>query len=406
MDGLGARFSDSNSIFRSLGQIAGLLGMSLFSLNLILAGRFKFLDRYFSGLDKVYAKHHIIGATAFSLLLFHPLFLVVNYIKFSLREAALFFVPFINMPRTWGILSLLLMIILIVVTFYVKTKYQNWKLSHKFMVVVFVFAILHTMFAVSDTSRSKPLRYYMLGLAAVGLASGTYRAFLGNFLVKKSKYRVKKINQLNNVVVEIELESVEERLVFKAGQFVFISFKNGGVSSEYHPFSISSGDNEQNLKIVVKSLGDFTGDLKNLREGSLAEIEGPYGNFSYENVDNKNQIWIAGGVGITPFLSMAKSLKNDYRINLYYCVKDNAEAILMEELEKISLENNNFKIIGWCSADKGFINGGVISNLSGGVEDKDIFMCGPPVFMENLKEQFLCLKVDINKIHYEKFNFI
>jgi len=399
------RFFDLGATFTSIGQITGLLGMALFSLNLILAGRFKFLDKYFKGLDKVYARHHLIGATAFSLLLFHPLFLVFNYIRFSLREAALFFVPFLSVPRTWGIISLLLMIVLISLTFYAKIKYQNWKLSHKFMVVVFIFAVLHTIYVPSDISRNNLLRYYVLGLAVFGLASGIYRAFLSNFLVPKLKYKVKNVNQLNESVIEVEMESVEERLDFKAGQFIFVSFKNGGVSRESHPFSISSGEDKQNLKITVKSLGDFTGELKSLRVGSLVEVEGPFGNFSYENTNGKNQIWIAGGIGITPFISMAKSLKSGYNVDLYYCVKDQREAILLNELQKMAQSNSNFKVNSWCSVEKGFINSGVIASTSGGVEGKDILICGPAVFMESLKKQFLCLGVKINNIHYEKFNF-
>ena len=69
MSPLGSRFSDINTITTSLGQISGLVGMVLFSVNIILAGRFKFLDKYFKGLDKVYVNHSKIGSIAFSIAL-------------------------------------------------------------------------------------------------------------------------------------------------------------------------------------------------------------------------------------------------------------------------------------------------------------------------------------------------
>jgi len=404
MQPLGLRFSDISSITTSLGQILGLVGMTLFSINLILAGRLKFFDKYFKGLDRVYNNHHKLGLISFSLLLFHPLFLVVKYITISIRDAGLFFVPFVNMPITWGIISLFLMIVFISLTIYINLKYQSWKFSHKFMTLVFVFAILHTFFITSDISRNNFLRYYILILAFVGLVVSIRQAFLGKFLNRKLKYKIKNINQLNEDILEIEMEPLNKRVVFNPGQFAFFNFFGSGVRSESHPFSISSSNNESNLKITVKNLGDFTSRLKNIKKGDSVLIDGPYGNFSYNKIKNKNQIWIAGGIGITPFLSMAKSLESDYNVDLYYSVRENKEAVNVDWLNELDRKNSNFKFNLWISSEKGYINGGLISSLSNGLDGKDIFLCGPTLFMESLKNQFASLGVDINKIHYENFS--
>jgi len=405
MQPLGVRFFDLNATTTSLGQIFGLVGMVLFSINLILAGRFKFLDKYFKGLDKVYINHSKLGAISFSLLLFHPLFLVIKFITISIKEAALFFVPFINAPITWGIISLGLMIVLMSLTFYIKLKYHVWKISHKAMVIVFIFAILHTFFISSDVSRNNFLRYYILSLAIIGLLVSFNKAFLGRLLVKKLKYKVKNVNQLNESILEIEMEPLNKKMIFNPGQFAFFEFINGKVSSESHPFSISSSNVESNLKITIKNLGDYTNELINLKINDSVLVDGPYGNFSYKNIQNKNQIWIAGGIGITPFLSMAKSLERDYIIDLYYSVKENKEAVYLNDLQELSQKIPNFRFNLWAASLNGYINAGVVANLSKDLESKDIFLCGPPAFMEGLKNQFLSLGVDIKKIHYENFNF-
>lgn len=401
---LDIRFFDLSSTFTSLGQVFGLVGMVLFSVNLILAGRFRFLDKYFKGLDKVYANHSKLGAISFSLLLFHPLFLVIKFIAISLKDAALFFVPFVNTPITWGIISLGLMIILMSLTFYIKLKYHVWKISHKVMVIVFVFAIFHTFFISSDISRNDFLRYYILVLAMIGLFVSIRQAFL-NKLIKKFNYKVKNINQLNENIKEIEMEPLNKKMIFIPGQFAFFEFFSNGVNSESHPFSISSSNLENNLKITVKNLGDYTNELINLKINDNVLVDGPYGNFSYKKIQNKNQIWIAGGIGITPFLSMAKSLERDYIIDLYYSVKENKEAVHVNDLMEISQSIPSFKFNLWVASLNGYINSGVIANLSKDLESKDIFLCGPPAFMESLKNQFLSLGVDIKKIHYENFNF-
>lgn len=404
MEPLGFRFSGFVSTATSIGQILGLVGMSLFSINLILAARFKFLDKYFRGLDKVYINHHKIGAIAFCMLLFHPIFLVVEYITISLREASLFFVPFVNMPITWGIISLVLMIIILSITFYSKIKYHVWKISHKLMIIVFIFAILHTLFISSDISRNGLLRYYILSLAFIGLILSVRKAFLDRILVKKFRYKVKNLNHLNENMVEIEMVPVKNRMVFSPGQFAFFNFISEAVSTESHPFSISSSSRENSLKIVFKNLGDFTNKLKNLKQDDEVLVDGPYGYFSHEKVKNTNQIWIAGGIGITPFLSMSQALSPDYNIALFHSVKEEKEAIFSKQLEEFSRGNKNFKYNLWVSRDNGYLTAPAIFDIIDGSKDREIFLCGPAPFMESLKNQFVLLGVNIKKIHYENFS--
>ncbi len=405
MEPIGLRFSDLNSITTSLGQVLGLVGMVLFSINLILAGKLKFLDKYFKGLDKVYINHSRLGAISFSMLLFHPLFLVVKYITISTQQAAMFFVPFTDMPVTWGIISLFLMIILISFTFYIKLKYHIWKMSHKFMTLAFFFAIIHTLFISSDVSRNNFLRYYILILAAISLLIIIRKAIFDYFINIKLKYKIKNIFELNKDIIEIEMEPLSGKMNFISGQFAFFSFFGLGISNESHPFSISSYEKENNLKITVKKLGDYTNILNNLKINDGVLVDGPYGNFSYKKAENKNQIWIAGGIGVTPFLSMVKSLDSNYNIDFYYAVKEEKEAVHVKDFEEISQKNINFKFILWDTTYKGYINSGLILNLSKSLDNKDIFLCGPPKFMESLKNQFISLGVDIKKIHYENFSF-
>lgn len=399
------RFSDLNTITTSLGQVLGLVGMVLFSINLILASRFKLLDKYFHGLDKVYLNHSKIGTIAFSMILFHPIFLVIKYITFSLKQAALFFVPFVNLPITWGIISIVIMIALISFTFYIKLKYNVWKMSHKFMILAFIFALFHTLSISSDVSRNNFLRYYILVLALTGLFLSIRQALLNKFLVRKLNYKVNELIQINKDVIEIKMKPESKTMKFKPGQFAFFSFMSSNVSPESHPFSISSSDKEEDLKITVKSLGDYTSMLNNLKVGDDVLVDGPYGEFSFNKIKNKNQIWIAGGIGITPFFSMAKSLSDEFNINLFYSVKEENEAVYSSEFKEISNNNTNFKFNLWNAKEKGYITSEQILNLSNGLESKDIFLCGPPMFMESLKNQFLSLGVDIRKIHYENFSF-
>ena len=407
LDPLSLRFFDLNSSMTSFGQITGLLGMMLFSINLILSNRSIFFDKIFSGLHIFYNHHKWLGAISFSLLLFHPLFLVVKYLAVSVKSAAMFLLPNGNFAITMGIVALVGMIILLVITIYLKIKYHIWRFSHKFMVAVFVFAILHTLLISSDISRDLIIRYYILIFALLGLLSGVYRSFFRTIFNKDFEFKVVKVNILNNNVAEIEIEPISQKMEFHPGQFVFIRFVGVGISSEPHPFSIASFTGDTNLKIVVKALGDYTSTINSLTPGTLAKVEGPFGSFYKSINSNKKEIWIAGGVGITPFLSMARSIGNiGYNIDLYYCLKNKEEAVLLNELNSISFSNSKFRALPWYSETQGYINGDIIEKVSNGLRNTDIYICGPLSFMRILQGQFISKGVDKNNIHFEEFNFL
>jgi predicted ferric reductase len=408
MSPLAYRFFNLNTALTSFGQIFGLLGITLFSINLILSNRLMFFDRFFWGLNNLYNHHRAIGSISFSLLLFHPLLLVIKYLAISTQSAALFFWPFGNLPGVnFGIFALFLMMVLIVITFYAGLAYQNWKLTHKFMVATFILAVLHAFYITSDISRNNFLRFYIFGIAIIGLAAGFYQAFLSRYINRNFIYKIKQVTRLNNEIIEIKAYSKARTIKFVPGQFVFVSFISEAVSGELHPFSISSSPHVSEFEIVVKSLGDFTKKIKNLKPGDVMFLEGPYGKFSFQGILQKNQIWLAGGVGITPYLSMARSLEDSgFSIDLYYCTGNKEEAVYLDELQKIALAKINFRMVSWCSSENGRINAKTVYRMSGGLAGKAILLCGPASFMKDLKEQFLKLNVKRNNIYSEEFKFI
>ncbi len=401
---LGGRFFDWQLAFTSIGQLLGLIGMALFSLNLILAARLKWLEPFFFGLNRVYIKHHLVGALALILLLFHPLFLAVRMIPFSLREAALFFVPFNDSAVTYGIFALLLLIALLAVTFYAKWPYERWKASHKFLGLAFFLASLHMFFIPSDVSRSASLRAYMFFLVMAGLAAVIYRSIFSAILVRKYKYTVAAVREVNPAVIEIELAGGEKNLRHEPGQFLFISFRQPGIGAEYHPFTIASGSGSSNLKLTIKNLGDFTAELKKLKAGASAKIEGPFGKFSYLEAPGREQIWLAGGIGITPFLSMARSLKpaGGYRIDLFYCVRTMEEAVFIDELNEIARRDPQLRVIPFCTDIEGYLSAETVAKHCA-LAGKEIFVCGPPAMMKGLKDQFRKLNIPADRIHSEEF---
>ncbi len=396
---LGLRFLGFGAVFTSLGQVTGLVGMAMFSLTLVLQLRASVIEQLFGGLDRVYRAHHIFGGISFALLLFHPVFLALRFVNLSVREAALFLLPGKDFAINLGIYSLALLEALLIVTFFIKLKYQKWKFSHSFLSLAFFLASLHVLFVSSDTSRNTFLKVYLLALAVAGLLS---------FLVRKVfppanryEYLVRQVTKLNATVTEVSLEPTGNDMKYRSGQFAYVSFWSRGVSKEWHPFSISSSPDEKALRFTVKELGDFTSGLHLLKRNDQAMVEGPYGQFSYELYGRK-QLWIAAGIGITPFLSMARSVGDhlyEYSFVLVYVVSGEEEAIYLNELR--SKVHNSFKLILYESSKEGRVTADKIMQKVRDASERDILICGPPPMMQSLKKQFA--SIGVKSVHTEEF---
>jgi len=404
---LDLRFGDWSLLSRSLGDITGLVGMAMFSLVMILSARLKFFEKFFNGINESYVAHHFFGGLSFCFLLFHPLLLAYNYLLVSFESASLFLLPSAsNWANNFGIAGLFVMIITLAITFYTKLKYQVWKFTHKFLGLAFILAFLHTFLSKGDLVANLPLRAYLFVLGILAIMTYFYRTLFADYLVRVFDYKIKSITPYPDKIWEIEFEAVNRVLNFIPGQFSFIKFYSAGSTKELHPFSFSSASGNP-LKMAIKELGDFTSKMRSLKVGDLAKIEAPFGAFNFKNFEIKNQVWIAGGIGITPFLSMMRSLtekEKDYKIDLYYSVKDKSYLAFDEEIKKISETYKNLNIILWIAGEKGFLNFDAIKFNTPDIKERDILICGPASMMAGLKNQFIQQGINKKQIHTEEFS--
>lgn len=406
MQPLSTRVENWTIAWTSVGQISGLVGMALYSTNLILSSRMKWLEEYFNGLNRIYLNHHTIGSWAFIVLLVHPISLAIRYIPLSLWQAAQQLVPWlVTFDVFLGFVAFIVMMILMIMALYLRPKYNIWKFTHKFLGVGFGVAFFHMILGTSDVSRSGWLMFYMVALAVIGFILASRRSWAANSLVKKYKYVIKEVKRLNPMVTEVVMMPQNNGMQYMPGQFVFTKFYDEAVSSEEHPFSISSGKNQTELHVAIKNSGDYTSFIKDLSPESEVDVEGPFGKFSSELYENPRQVWVAGGIGITPFLGMARSIdpEGHYSIDLYYSIKEPSEAVYLKELKQIEKVNQNFKVFEFFTTTQGRLTGSIIQQNSEKIKKADIFICGPSPMMKSLRNQFIDLGVNKKQIHSEEF---
>jgi predicted ferric reductase len=323
------------------GRLTGIWGLSLLLVAAMLCCRVPGFDRPFGGLTKVWHLHHQLGAWGFLLVLAHPLLLALGAIELSVDVAlATLFTP--TTALLWGWVALLALMIFMAPTFsfFGEPEYQRWKWLHRLSGITVVFALVHT-FMLNRTLPGLWGQVIWGVFALLTLAAITWRWIFSRW-GGRQRYRVCKIERPANNVVELSLEPQQDLLRYEAGQFVYLSPHDQSLSNgldEEHPYTLSSSPEEPVLRIAIKALGDASLALQSIKTDTLVSIEGPYGGFfPPPEATLEPELWIAGGIGITPFLARLRHYTRhdtSLRVVLVYCVQDESRELYGEELSSL-----------------------------------------------------------------------
>jgi predicted ferric reductase len=187
--------------------------------------------------------------------------------------------------------------------------------------------------------------------------------------------------------------------------------RNGRVS-EPHPFTISSSPTQDRLSISVKSVGDFTATIGDTKTSDRAYIDAPYGAFSFLNHDAQNLVFVAGGIGVTPFMSMMRYLVDnglDRNVLLIWGNKTERDITFRDELENMVAHMPSLRVVHVMSnqddwpGETGYVDAKMLERYMRGVENPQVFVCGPPVMMPKVINALRDLGVPKQRIHYEQF---
>ncbi len=378
---------------RIIGEIFSSWVVTVFAANFLMATRAKWVERLFGGLDKMYLIHRRSAIIAVALLILHFVFVPRDLTEF-------------NPGKPLGFYALILILLGVIISavpfFKKKIAYNKWINIHKLMGVFYVMAVIHGFMVFSLIKELPITRVYVFGMAILGVVAWIYRAFLYNLFNKKLDYSISSVKSLDDKTAELTLKPTNKALKFIAGQFAFFTFPSIS-KKEQHPFTISSHPSDENLRLVIKGLGDYTDDIANkLRAGEPVKVEGPFGHFSNQYINKTDQIWIAGGIGITPFLSLAKDISNQ-KIKLFWCVNSQSEASNKAELETLAAGNPNFEFVLWDSDNKSYLNADGL-----GINDFNKYaylICGPEALKQSFMKQLKAKGVNKHDIYDEEFSF-
>ncbi len=389
----------------SIGKAAALSGLALYLINPILSMRSPWLEVVFGGLDKVYSLHKTNGKATFYLILLHPIALGVGRSLGPLGFTTIW--DWSSLLIISGLVGISALVVLTVLAIYSHIKHQNWVTVHKTFGWLIPIFMIHGLLADAVIVNTPSLLIFYSLFALLGFSAFLYRSVFSKFFVHRHHYVVAEINQYLENVMEIVLKPKGIPVVFQPGQFAYVSFDQEGIDPEFHPYSFSNAPNGPYIRFTVKSLGDDTSQLHLLKHGTPAYIEGPYGRFNFRKVKNKKQVWIAGGIGITPFLSMARSFsgKSHYDIKFFYGTESLEDAVFLQEFIDIMRHvPKSFQTKVVAKNLSGFITIDLLKGSLENLKDFDYMICGPPGMMQAMTSQLAKTGVPAQQIHYEAFS--
>jgi predicted ferric reductase len=315
--------------------LSGFLSIALMSLVMLLATRPAWLERPLGGMDRVYRTHKWAGIVAVVFAALHWLIEMSGEVLKSVigRAGRVPKEPFTGLLEVlrelagdmgeWAIYAVLVML---AITLWKKFPYRNWRVLHRAMPVLYLMLAFHAALLAPTTSWRQPTG----ALLAVLLVAGVYgaiRSLMGNIgRSREAAGRIVAVEHPSGDVTTVRCHLEKNWRGHQPGQFAFVSFDD---REGAHPFTIASADQGNNtVTFQIKALGDYTGGLaQRLRPGQRVRVEGPYGRFNLKRRDRKaRQIWIAGGIGVTPFLAWLESMQalpdQAPAAELHYCTRD------------------------------------------------------------------------------------
>ncbi|NMG75271.1 ferredoxin reductase family protein [Aromatoleum diolicum] len=393
--------------------LTGLWAFSFMSLAILLATRPAWLERPLGGMDRVYRLHRWAGILAIGAAALHWLVeMSDDLIKaFFGREGRL---PkeheggFLEVMRDlaeelgeWAIYALLAMLVL---ALWKRFPYRLWRPIHHVMPVLYAMLAIHAAFLA-------PLAYWTStagALLALLIGSGMFAA------VRSLSGRVGRTRQVNGVIEVVrqpvpDITEVVCRLDagwrgHQPGQFAFATFDR---IEGAHPFTIASANRgDRRISFQIKALGDYTRGLgARLQPGQPVRVEGPYGCFDFRRARKGGQIWIAGGIGVTPFLAWLESLQSSPQdapdTDFYYCTRHRDKDPFVPRLEVLCASLPTIRLHIRSSDRDSQLTAQALHGRHGDAPT-EIWFCGPRPFADTLRNGLRKLGAHM-RFHQEAF---
>jgi predicted ferric reductase len=399
----------------SFSAALGFIGSTLVVLQFVLTARLKPIEASY-GIDVMLQFHRYTSLIAFGMVLVHPLIL------FLVQPETIELLNFPTAPlrAKMAILGTLAFIVLVVTTIWrkpLKIPYEPWRFSHSILSMSVLGLGLGHSFLVGNHLGHFWAAVFWSSIALVALWLFLYIRLIKPWLMTKKPYLVAEIRQERGNVWTLVLRPMgHEGFKFQPGQFAWVTLNLKPFSLQAHPFSLSSnGEQSEQVEFGIKALGDFTSRIKDCQPGTKAYLDGPYGVFTTDRYeDSAGFVLIAGGIGITPMMSilLTEAERGDARpYLLIYSSKTWEDITYREKLEalKTRLDLTIVYVLrepfdGW-EGERGYVDRDLLDRyLPKRRGTRHYFICAAPQMMHQVEQSLHELDVPVVNVHQEHFD--
>lgn len=395
----------------------GFIGLAMMAMQFALTARLHPIEDSY-GIDLILQFHRYTSVVAFFFILVHPLILFIDNPE-TLQLLNFFQAPWRARAAVIATLALIALVVTSIWRKRLKIPYEPWRLAHGILAAIALgFGLGHAL-GVGNYLGLFWKQIIWVGMAAAAVWLLLYVRLLKPWFMIKKPYLVEAVIPQRGDVWNLVLRPrSHEGLHFQPGQFAWITLQISPFRMREHPFSIaSSATHPERLEFGIKAVGDFTNTIKDVKPGTKAYLDGPYGVFTTDRYeDTAGFVLIAGGIGITPIMSMLVTLaeRDDERpLLLIYASKSWEDITYREEIEALKgkLDLTVVHVLrespeDW-SGETGYVDKELLQRyIPKRPATRNYFICAVPKMMEQVEAALHDLGAPVMNVHMEHYNLV
>jgi predicted ferric reductase len=386
------------AIYTQAFYLSGLLAIGLMSLAMVLATRPVWLERPLGGMDRIYRLHKWSAILAVVFAAMHWLLeeaddLIESVFGRHGQPLEEQFSGLLHELRDFGEelgeIGIYLVLAMVVLSLLKLFPYHLWRHVHRAVPLLYLALAFHAAVLAPGHYWSQPLGLVFGGLLAVGSIAAIW-SLLGLIgWTRRARGTILSISTPAQDVVEVVCQLESRWRGHRAGQFAFVNFDRW---EGHHPFTIASADHDdRRVTFMIKALGDFTRALPGrIAVGQAVTVEGPYGVFVRQPLDPQaRQIWVAGGIGVTPFIAWLEDLRANpdagFVTDLHYSTRNRERDPIVSRLETLCADLPGVSLHIHDSQAGGSLTAEHLARLHDASRKTEVWFCGPRRFAKQLR---------------------
>ena len=400
--------------FVEFGVGLGFVGMGILAVQFLITGRFRSIAPVF-GADVVLQFHRQAGLVAAAIVVAHPVVLIAtdpDYLQFL--------DPRVNVLRAIALTTVIPALLLLVATSLWRQRtglnYEWWRLTHGTLSLLVLFIGMVHGIQVGGHLGVLWKQGIWVGVLVGAMYLVIHSRVVRPQMMKRRPYRVASVREELPGTFTLSVEpDGHVGMNFRAGQYAWITVGDSPYSMQQHPFSFSSSERSTELCFTAKAVGDFTSSWKDFEPGQPVFLEGPRGAFTFD-AESRGAVFIAGGIGVTPVMSILRTMEadgDDRPVMLVYGNTTHADVIFREEIRALedTLDLDVVHVLEeldeHSDSETGYIDDALLGRvLPADRRNYEYFICGPEPMMDSAESALRSMGVSWRQIYTERFQIV